>query len=370
MMDPILGAFEERLRGVAFTPRAFPISPMSPAHGSSRRKPPTLPIGRATSARRFVSATILPSCSARLIASSLKPDRATCSLRWLASRAAPSAKAFPSLAASARNRLPRCAARLKLSASSWTLGVNVDWSKLHAPDSVQRIPLPTYPFERQKFWIEPDKVAPASIPAPAPATATKAEGGISLYRRIWKPVALPRGRNRAGALAHLQRLARRRRSDRPATQGGKAGVVVVEAGNARAAEAWALHAASPSGPTTTLSSPAFLNPGRRHAKSSTCVLWQRETPPVARKTLDRSFLSPLYLAQALAAQDLSGIDIALVSNHMQQVAEEPVRHPARAVLLGPARVLNKELPGFAAKAIDLDFDGGDAAECAARSSPR
>ena len=84
------------------------------------------------------------------------------------------------------------------------------------------------------------------------------------------------------------------------------------------------------------------------------------------ETLERSFLSPLYLAQALAAQDLTGIDIALVSNRMQQVADEPVRDPARAVLLGPARVIPKELPGIACRAIDLDLDSSSDEKCAAQ----
>ena len=82
------------------------------------------------------------------------------------------------------------------------------------------------------------------------------------------------------------------------------------------------------------------------------------------ETLDRSFYSPLYLAQALADQDIADVDIALVSNRMQQVAEEPVRDPARAVLLGPARVIPKELPGITCRSIDLDLESNKVAECA------
>jgi thioesterase domain-containing protein/NAD(P)-dependent dehydrogenase (short-subunit alcohol dehydrogenase family)/acyl carrier protein len=84
------------------------------------------------------------------------------------------------------------------------------------------------------------------------------------------------------------------------------------------------------------------------------------------ETLDRSFFSPLYLAQAFAAQDLEGMQLALVSNQLQRVSAEPVRNPARAVLFGPARVVHKELPGFNAKAIDLDLEGGKTKECAAQ----
>ena len=82
--------------------------------------------------------------------------------------------------------------------------------------------------------------------------------------------------------------------------------------------------------------------------------------------MDRSFYSPLYLAQALANQDIAEIDIALISNRMQQVSEEPVRNPARAVLLGPARVIPKELPGITCCSIDVDLESGKATECAAQ----
>ena len=41
----------------------------------------------------------------------------------------------------------------------WIGGHAVDWSALHREDAASRIPLPTYPFQRQRFWIEPDEAA-------------------------------------------------------------------------------------------------------------------------------------------------------------------------------------------------------------------
>ncbi len=82
------------------------------------------------------------------------------------------------------------------------------------------------------------------------------------------------------------------------------------------------------------------------------------------ETLDRSFYSLLYLAQAMADQDIADVDIAIVSNGLQQVAEEPVRDPARAVLLGPARVIPKELPGITCRSIDFDLSNNKVADCA------
>lgn len=37
-------------------------------------------------------------------------------------------------------------------------GHNVDWTAVHSDASWRRIPLPTYPFQRKRYWIEEDKV--------------------------------------------------------------------------------------------------------------------------------------------------------------------------------------------------------------------
>ncbi len=37
----------------------------------------------------------------------------------------------------------------------WVSGVSVDWKAYHADERRRRLPLPTYPFDRQRLWIEP-----------------------------------------------------------------------------------------------------------------------------------------------------------------------------------------------------------------------
>jgi phthiocerol/phenolphthiocerol synthesis type-I polyketide synthase E len=39
----------------------------------------------------------------------------------------------------------------------WLAGVSVEWSQLHAHERCRRLPLPTYPFERRRYWVEPGK---------------------------------------------------------------------------------------------------------------------------------------------------------------------------------------------------------------------
>lgn len=36
----------------------------------------------------------------------------------------------------------------------WLLGISVDWSGFYGKERRERVPLPTYPFERQRYWIE------------------------------------------------------------------------------------------------------------------------------------------------------------------------------------------------------------------------
>lgn len=37
----------------------------------------------------------------------------------------------------------------------WLYGGSINWNKFYAKEKRHRIPLPTYPFERQRYWIEP-----------------------------------------------------------------------------------------------------------------------------------------------------------------------------------------------------------------------
>lgn len=44
----------------------------------------------------------------------------------------------------------------------WLNGISADWSGFYAHERRYRLPLPTYPFERQRYWIEPQARSPLS----------------------------------------------------------------------------------------------------------------------------------------------------------------------------------------------------------------
>ncbi|MDB6121125.1 MAG: amino acid adenylation protein [Pedosphaera sp.] len=47
----------------------------------------------------------------------------------------------------------------------WLSGVNVDWNGFYHNERRLRVPLPTYPFERKRFWVEPVKSGQGNLPS-------------------------------------------------------------------------------------------------------------------------------------------------------------------------------------------------------------
>lgn len=54
----------------------------------------------------------------------------------------------------------------------WLAGGRPDWNQFHLNERRQRLALPTYPFERKRFWVEPTK--PESIASPVTAEPLRA----------------------------------------------------------------------------------------------------------------------------------------------------------------------------------------------------
>jgi phthiocerol/phenolphthiocerol synthesis type-I polyketide synthase E len=54
---------------------------------------------------------------------------------------------------------PALQAVLEAIGGLWQCGVNIDWEAFHKGYNRRRIPLPTYPFERKRFWVEGTRVS-------------------------------------------------------------------------------------------------------------------------------------------------------------------------------------------------------------------
>ncbi|MEH1799486.1 MAG: aminotransferase class III-fold pyridoxal phosphate-dependent enzyme [Nostoc sp.] len=85
--------------------------------------------------------------------------------------------AIPSLGDNADNEA-EWTALLKAVGQLWLAGVSIDWSNFYQRETRQRISLPTYPFERQRFWIDPpphpNRAATPKLPNPQLLKKTQA----------------------------------------------------------------------------------------------------------------------------------------------------------------------------------------------------
>jgi acyl transferase domain-containing protein len=70
-------------------------------------------------------------------------------------------------------REPDLAVLLGALGKLWLAGVDVDWAAVHGGERRLRVPLPTYPFERKRYWVSPDGHRAVGT-APAPERAAEA----------------------------------------------------------------------------------------------------------------------------------------------------------------------------------------------------
>jgi acyl transferase domain-containing protein len=85
----------------------------------------------------------------------------------------------------------------------WREGIEIDWPGFNAPSNHRRIPLPTYPFERRRFWIEPFKKS-YEVPTPKAALEKKPDAGKWFYVPYWDLQGLIEQPISPAALSHRQ----------------------------------------------------------------------------------------------------------------------------------------------------------------------
>jgi acyl transferase domain-containing protein/acyl carrier protein len=99
----------------------------------------------------------------------------------------------PSLVVALRHRFeshPDDAYLLGAAGRLWAAGASVDWEAVHAHERLRRVALPTYPFERERYWVEPGS---AAVPAGRGGEAVERGSGPAawMYLPVWRPAPLP-----------------------------------------------------------------------------------------------------------------------------------------------------------------------------------
>jgi phthiocerol/phenolphthiocerol synthesis type-I polyketide synthase E len=231
----------------------------------------------------------------------------------------------------------------------WASGVAIDWRELHGTAAPRRVPLPTYPFERQRHWAE----SPARGRGEPPSLATDVAKWT--YAPTWSR-DVSQGRSEHGVTGGWIVLS----EPGPLTdalvgslrQAG-ADAILAEAGSAFAAvdERHYRVRLAQAGDLAELM--------RRVAASRRAVtgaIYLRS--PRMEISPDRAsdYFVPVALAEHLQAATAPGTRTTLLvaTFGAQSVLDEPIRDHGASLAIGPVLVLPAEVPGLAARAVDFD----------------
>ena len=244
----------------------------------------------------------------------------------------------------------------------WGLGANFDWAQIWGEARRARVVLPSYPFQRATYYIEPGK-AVTSAPALPMRQPDMQDWG---YAPVWHKAYPQTAPESAPDAPHTwlifkdetgmaQEVAVRLRRDGHT-------VVTVTAGDAFAragADDFVLPPEQGRAGYDELLR-TLLAEGR--APDRIGHFWLvtegarfRPGSSFFHRNLEQGFFSLLFLAQAIAEENLPGpLHVNVFSTGAAQVADEPLPYPEKATIAGPARVMPQEMPGITVSTLDLE----------------
>lgn len=262
----------------------------------------------------------------------------------------------------------------------WAAGVPVDFGKLFRREQRRRVSLPGYPFERQRYWVEPGDLA--ALAGLGKAVKKKEDIADWFYAPYWKPSgppSLPDAWAVAGAGAEADAGAEpgswlvfldgrglgERVVERLRSLGHSVATVAVGEAFARlGAGSYALapgHGKDYDALLADLAAAGGL-------PSRVLHLWNvTEAAELTVESLPdaeaRSFWSLFFLAQAVGKAGVrQPISIGVASNNLHRVAGERYLAPEKAMLQGPAKVIPQEYPNLRCLSIDLELPEKGAVE--------
>ena len=192
MMDPILDTFDAEVAKLDLQPPKMPfISNLTGTWiNAAEATDPGYWVRHLRGAVRFADGvrTLLAEPSRLLL--EVGPGH---SLATLARQSVPPGQGGPGVVLASlphpREEQPDETAVLQALGRLWLAGVEIDWEGFVADERRRRVPLPLYPFERQRYWLE--RQAPAAAPA-ADRLAKKADLADWIWAPLWTQTVPPR----------------------------------------------------------------------------------------------------------------------------------------------------------------------------------
>jgi acyl transferase domain-containing protein len=254
----------------------------------------------------------------------------------------------------------------------WAAGVVVDWDAFYSGRRRRRVTLPTYPFERQRYWIDAPARADAED-ASLRASRRKPDAADWFYVPSWKrstvrretleQVAATKGRSSLifADETGLGSLVARRLED------GGAEVFVVKAGERFGKVSERVYEINP---RLRPDYDALFAELRANGKTPEAILhaWgvsdSRETaatPDAFEFSQAKGFYSLLFLMQAIGEGTPAGpLSLAVVTSDAQEVTGEESLSPSKATALGLCKVIPQEYPHVTCRSIDVTLPAREA----------
>lgn len=248
----------------------------------------------------------------------------------------------------------------------WLAGAVIDWNALYTREYRRRTPLPTYPFERQRYWIEVSEQSQVDV-FDHGASKQKRPLDNWFYLPTWTqapPIAKARLAQTAVQNTEQHWLffmdedrVAERVIERLGFEERQITRVVVGDGYRQIAEGlYAIH------PARLEDYEALLKDlqQRGHVVNKIAHLWSITPAGQAalndyevQEVLDKGFYSLILLAQAMGNLGVKDRDISVISNGMHQVSGYETLIPEKATLLGPCRVIPQEYAALTCRSIDI-----------------
>ncbi|MBZ0129757.1 MAG: SDR family NAD(P)-dependent oxidoreductase [Rhodobacteraceae bacterium] len=247
-------------------------------------------------------------------------------------------------------------------------GISIDWDQIWGEARRLRVPLPTYAFQRARYFIEPGQaqnVATAEIPVKLADIADW--GNLPVWRKRPAGFDLWAEGGVAGAARHtwLMLLDDGGLGDAVAARLREAGhdVIGVRAGDRYAHAGEDGYVLAPERGREGYDRLIQDLQARGCAPDRVVSFWlatgadgYRPGSNPFHRNQEQGFYSLLFLAQAIAAENLpKPIHLTAITTGMVQVRAEALPHPEKATILGPLGVIPQELPGITCAALDIEL---------------
>ncbi len=249
----------------------------------------------------------------------------------------------------------------------WLYGAEIDWIEFHRGQRRHRIPLPTYPFERQQYWIEGD-LANFNPEILFKKTLSDRKPDMSdwFYIPSWKRSGLAaslmdRQRAYPDTLFFMDECGLGSLLVKKIKQRGSR-VMTVKRGSAFVREGDGEYLLDPRREEDY--DALFGDLHRLSRMPATIVhLWsitdhhsKEWNPAEVEEIQDLGFHSLLNIARAVGRQAFTGkIHIKLVVNRMQEVTGDEETCPLKATALGAIKTIPKEYPHIGCSCVDILF---------------